>query len=464
MKQKNKATQIYKRIQGLLLAVIVMVTLVPAKPVEAASATTKKQFRQELLQMINTVDQSSHDVSRYKITGSELTSIFNKLKEADDSKWMVAAYYSNLCVQYSTSGKYVTTISLGNVDEDVAARYKRLENNVSNIKTGIEPKMTDLDKVMYLHDSIVELASYKYVAYQSYGAGGVLGDKIGVCAGYTKALNFLLADQGIKSVYMSSEAINHGWTAVYLDDQWYHIDSTWDDTRSPKSGLTSRKFFLKNDKEFVTGDKNSHVSWVPWNYSEAVTSTSTKYSDWYVHDIVGKMAFEDGFWYYVDTKTNCIMQNTAEGGAEKVMLNGNGKSTVTLVDATSAGISYKQDGTIKTIGYEGEKPEAQEEAPVVTDPTPKNEPVSTQPVAEVTGTKVYIYLQLTPGASYTQVGTGRIKGDKTSKNAAYVANDILSLPDLSEYVSDTQYIEWTAITKSGAGKMFLKGKVQDKAE
>ena len=29
--------------------------------------------------------------------------------------------------------------------------------------------------------------------------------------------------------YVSSEAANHAWNAVYLNNQWYHMDATWDD-------------------------------------------------------------------------------------------------------------------------------------------------------------------------------------------------------------------------------------------
>ena len=452
MKEKNNVARIIKRIQGLFLAVVVAVTVIPAKPVEAAAASVKTQFRQELLQMINTVDQSAHDVYQYRLTSAEVNSIFDELKQADDSKWMLAAYYSNLSVRYTTSGGYVKSILLGNVDSDVTARYNRLVSNVAGIKAGIEPKMTDLDKVIYLHDSIVELASFKYVAYQSYGAAGVLGDKTGVCAGYTKALNLLLGDQGIKTVYISSDAIDHGWTAVYLDGQWYHIDATWDDTRSAKSGLTSHKFLLRNDKEFVTNDKNSHVSWEPWNYSGTVESTSTKYSNWYVHDIVGKMAFEDGYWYYVDTKTNSIMQNTAAGGNEKVILNGNGKSTITLVDATSAGITYKQDGTTKTVGYEKEKSEAEEVS--------KSETVKENSTNAITeGKKVNVCVLI--NGKFITVGKGIIKEAKTSKDKSVVLDSIVSLPSMDKWVDSDHYVEWTEISKTSDGaKWFLKGKLK----
>lgn len=439
--------RIIKRVYALFLAFVLTVAFYPAIDSEAASST-REQFRQELRQMIYSVDESLHDVYKYKLTASEANTIFQEIKNSDSDKWMVAAYYSNMYMDYTKSGSYVKDIRLVNVDTNVSARYKNLSANVAKIKAGIEPKMTDLDKLIYLHDSIVELASYKYVAYQSYGACGVLGDKTGVCAGYTKALNLLLSDQNIYAVYMTSDAIDHGWTAVYLDDQWYHVDSTWDDTRSGKSGVTGHQFMLRNDSEFVTNDKNSHVSWEMWNCPVTYESTSTRFANWYVHDIVGKIAFEDGYWYYVDTKTNSIMQNTTEGRKAKVILDGSKRGTITLLDARPDGIVYKENGVEKTVGYEGEQ-------------TPANEPKkelekSESPKEEFVGIDVDVYIMKTGTSKYISMGKGQIKEAKTSKDSKVIDTLIYKLPSIKWFVSDNQYVVWTSLTKSG-GKYYLKG-------
>ena len=451
MKEQRNVTKTFKRIQGLFLAVVIAVSLFPAMHSEAATSSQKALFKQELIQMLNSADETSHNVYKYRLTGSEVTNTFNELKQSGDTKWLIAAYYSNLYVDYTISGKYVKEISLENVDADALNRYKRLEANVQKIKAGIEPGMSDLDKVMYLHDSIVELTSYQMVAYQSYGAGGVLGDKKGVCAGYTKALNLLLADQNILATYMRGPAINHGWTSVYLDGQWYHIDSTWDDTRSSKSGLTSRQFLLRNDSEFVTNDKNSHVAWEVFDYNQKYTSTSTRFTNWYVHDIVGKMAYENGYWYYVDTKTNSIMQNTAIGGSAKVMLDGTGKSTITLVDATSAGITYKQDGVTKTVGYEGVKEQVKET--VTEKASAAAQKTEGQPVI------VNLYMN----GKYCKVGEGLLKEAKCAATVEDTLANILELPNLDKWVGEDQYVEFVGITKTADGsRWFLKGHIKNK--
>lgn len=453
-----------KRLLAASLIICLSLFMFPANPSEAASST-KEAFKQEFRQMLYDVDTSTHDISKYRLSAYDLLDVYNELKADPTDKWMVAAYYSNLSYTYTTSRNVVKTFCLANVDSDVKGRYSRLMNNVKSIKAGIEPSMKDLDKIIYLHDAIDELVSYKFVAYQSYGAGGILGDKVGVCAGYTKAYNLLLEDQGIKANYIMGLTLDHGWTSVCLDGNWYHIDATWDDTTSPVSGQYYHNFLLRNDEEFAKAGKYTHGSWEIHPTKTNNPSTSTKYTNWYVHDIVGKMAFENGYWYYVDRNTNSIMENTAEGGKAKVILNGAGKGTITLIDATSEGITYKEAGTKKTVGYEGEAPVVEAEAPVEEAPVRKAAPMpAPAPAEEIDTTPAAFYIQLEGTTGYTNIGNGTIAKAVTSKDGKFIADNIVSTPEMSKWISSGKVIEYTAITKSGAGKYFVKGYVKDAPE
>lgn len=307
-------------------------------PVEAATSAQKESFRAELEEMLYTADSTVHDVYDYRLTTSEFNSIYQDMKNGD-CRLIIASYYSNMRVTYTTKWFWIDTIQITNIDSDVLPRYERLKANVEDILAGIEEDMTDLDKVIYLHDALVDLTSYKYVAYQSYGTCGALGDRLAVCAGYTQAYNMLLDMQGIETDYIHGDGINHAWTYVKIDGEWYHIDATWDDTRSSVKGTASHQFMLKNDTEFVEGGNNSHVGWYPDVVS--VKSTSTRFSDWYVHDITGKMSFENGYWYYVDTANNDILCADALGQECVLVLDGGNLATLTLIDVEDGKITYK---------------------------------------------------------------------------------------------------------------------------
>ena len=62
----------------------------------------------------------------------------------------------------------------------------------------------------------------------SYNAYGVLVLRDAVCMGYALAYDYLLEQVGIKTLYCSSDALNHAWNIVRLGREYYNLDSTWD--------------------------------------------------------------------------------------------------------------------------------------------------------------------------------------------------------------------------------------------
>lgn len=325
----------------LLMAVFFSVSLflLYSSPSFAATKASKEAVKQEISQMLYSVDTSTHSVYKYRVTSSEFQEITDSLKNGD-CRLIWASYYSKMYVSYTTKSGYVYEMRIVNVDPDVLKRYENLKRNVDTIMAGIEPQMTDLDKIIYLHDCLVDLCSYRYVEYQSYGACGALGDREAVCSGYTKAYNMLLDMVGIKAEYTTSKSLNHAWTRVLLDGQWYHVDTTWDDTRSSIKGLAGHKNMLCNDKEFEGW--SSHVDWYD---SEIISGcTSTRFSDWFLHNHVGSMIFEDGYWFFVDENTNDIVKTKATGEDMQVVLYGAGMSTIKITNVTKDIITYIVDG------------------------------------------------------------------------------------------------------------------------
>lgn len=305
---------------------------------EAATQANKNALQKELGDMLYNGDSTTHDVSHYKVSVTELINITNNMKNGE-YKWIWAAYYSNMCFNYTAKSSIVQTVDIWNYDSNATTRYITLQKNVDNIYAGLDPAMNDLDKVLYFHNCIVEIASYQYRGYQSFGAGGILGENLGVCSGYTKALNLLLSSEGIECKYVPSDALNHGWTLVKLDGQWYHIDSTWDDTRAKVWSQTGHQYMLCNDSEFKS---NGHSTWNDMGSTYA--STSTKYSNWFVHNITGKMLFDGGYWYYVDNATNHLMKSKSTGEGMQVVVSGTGKDSFTIVSVENGVVTYTCGG------------------------------------------------------------------------------------------------------------------------
>lgn len=120
------------------------------------------------------------------------------------------------------------------------------------IFAGLQGEMSELDRELYLFDSLASRCSYdteaasngeNWKAYTQYGA---LVDGKAVCEGYARAMQSLLSCAGLESTLVSgtSKGMLHMWNLVKIDGDWYHLDATWNDSDS----LVSYKYFNVTDE------------------------------------------------------------------------------------------------------------------------------------------------------------------------------------------------------------------------
>jgi len=158
---------------------------------------------------------------------------------------------------YLDNGEQSSYLSEGYYSkEQIEECEKQLENETEIIlanNTG-----TSYQRIKGIHDYLVENLKYdqsmsKNNIYNIYGA---IVQKECVCEGYAKAYKYLLNKAGIETTIVIGEAKNtegeieaHAWNYVYLDNNWYAVDVTWDDPIVIGGGKASRnskyKYFLK---------------------------------------------------------------------------------------------------------------------------------------------------------------------------------------------------------------------------
>lgn len=144
-------------------------------------------------------------------------------------------------IGYSSSGSgFITdTYFYYAIEEDMLEEAKAdFDEQVRKILSSIpEEAETDYDKALYLHDLLVEMIDYEQVGYHQ-TAYGALVDRKAVCAGYTRAYQYLLRRIGIDSFYVAGEAIYqdadivpipHAWNLMWIDGKCLYTDVTWDD-------------------------------------------------------------------------------------------------------------------------------------------------------------------------------------------------------------------------------------------
>lgn len=323
---------------GILSLLLALVLSAPVSA-EAATSEQRERCKQVIMNMLYLADTDAKSISQYRMTAAELDDLCAEIRYGEGAE-IFGGYYPTVYFSYTYGllGEYVRTIRLANVNTDALYRYEQMVPIIDSIVAGIEEDMTDLDKLIYLHDVVVETVEYKKTTDAVYIASGALVDKQAVCSGYAKALNVLLHRVGVETSYVSGTSLNHGWSYVKLDGQWYHVDPTWDDTTVSPVGKTGRKNLLRNDAEFG----KDHGVWEVRVIDE--TSESTIYENWLVHDIVGDMRFEDGLWYYVDTSSRKVVAIDAVSNSKETVFSYSNLGNVVLVDAVDDQLILKVNG------------------------------------------------------------------------------------------------------------------------
>jgi hypothetical protein len=131
--------------------------------------------------------------------------------------------------------------------ETVQEKKAALEEAIANFPITGE---TDAEKCESIEESLKEQITYDVDADFSGSIAGSLLEPYGaVCEGYAKAFKVLCDRENIPCIvvignYDRENLTAHMWNNVVLDDNWYGVDVTWDDTAQ------SQKYFLRGSNSF----------------------------------------------------------------------------------------------------------------------------------------------------------------------------------------------------------------------
>ena len=181
-----------------------------------------------------------------------------------------------------------------------------MEDAVDEALAVIKPGMSDLDKVLALHDYLVLHTAYAYRDYLNgmlggnvYNPKGPLMEGKAVCQGYALAYYLLLNNVGIENKVVVSNSMNHAWNMLKVDGKWYHIDATWDDPAWDILGRVRHYYFMLSDSEM---NQREHFGWEAYDPEEETpVASSDKYKGYFWESVESAMWYQNGKWYYMDT-------------------------------------------------------------------------------------------------------------------------------------------------------------------
>jgi hypothetical protein len=109
-------------------------------------------------------------------------------------------------------------------------RQAEIEAAFQKYSTGLKKGMSEYEKVRYAYEYVIKNTVYQEDVQDDQNIYSVFGKKGSVCAGYSKAIQYLLKRTGIECSYVAGEAIGqgaHAWNIVRVDGEYYYLDATW---------------------------------------------------------------------------------------------------------------------------------------------------------------------------------------------------------------------------------------------
>ena len=169
----------------------------------------------------------------------EISDIRKKVLLDHPEIFYVSGWTSN--TKYSLKGKikaieYSDDIILSN--KQIHDLSVKAEDKVSSILKNMPNFDTDYEKVKYVYECVIGNTKYESDSKENQNILSVLLYKKSVCLGYAKTTQYILQRLGIEAITVTGKAsslsdkqkiIPHAWNMVKIDNNWYHMDTTWGD-------------------------------------------------------------------------------------------------------------------------------------------------------------------------------------------------------------------------------------------
>lgn len=161
--------------------------------------------------------------------------------------------------------EFYSVLSADECEDCIKLFNKKIDEIMSSLKSGL----TEYEREKILHDKLLDGCRYKKGVesskdgWQYFSAYGAVVTGEAVCEGYAKSMQILLSKAGIPCLTLKGESngVSHMWNVVELNNEWYHLDPTWDDNDS--DGLIIYEYFnLDNENISRTHKINADIETV----------------------------------------------------------------------------------------------------------------------------------------------------------------------------------------------------------
>ena len=114
-------------------------------------------------------------------------------------------------------------------EQEISEILTEMQNAVNEVNAEITQNASDYDKVKMIYTYLIDHTEYE-ASDDDQNIAGVFWKKKAVCAGYARAVQYLLEQLGIPCIYVEGSARDsdegHAWNIVKINGQYYYVDAT----------------------------------------------------------------------------------------------------------------------------------------------------------------------------------------------------------------------------------------------
>ena len=238
----------------------------------ALDSENKRYLYDKISENIYSVSESADDSGHYRMT--RLIVSGERMSEADIREAVNAYIYDNPQIfwlenlfgyaytEENTIVEFYSVLSAEECADCISLFNKKVDEMINSLQS----ELSEYEREKILHDNLLSACKYKSGVesskdgWQYFSAYGAIVTGEAVCEGYAKAMQILLSKAGIPcfTVRGESDGVSHMWNVVELNNEWYHLDATWDD--NDKDGFIIYEYFnLDSDNITRTHKINADI-------------------------------------------------------------------------------------------------------------------------------------------------------------------------------------------------------------
>ena len=251
--------------------------------------------------------QDTIDVTGYGLTKTNVEDVIHGILNMNPQLFYVSGGFRYYMDSQSNVKELIITYNY--TKTQITSMKSEIDAEVAKMEAAIDTTgLSDVEIALAYHDYLATDVTYDYENYLSsslssddYNIYGTLVKKKAVCQGYALTFMYLMKRQNVVCGYVSSNAANHAWNVVYLNNQWYHMDATWDDPVWDNLGRVKHTYFMISDATLLSldSDRTDYVTSVPYGYTYT-KATDSRYESGFWSGVQTYMYPCNGDWYYLD--------------------------------------------------------------------------------------------------------------------------------------------------------------------